>query len=241
MVRISSGISGLDEMLGGGFPKNRIVLVRGGPGSGKTTLCMQFVVDGAIKNERGIYVTLEEPVDLIRENMKLFGWNLEDYEEKGMLRLVDGSKLVSKDFSSEGHDHQSRLVMKGITDILKHSVAQFGAKRLAIDPITSAVIQQRYPTDKRFEILELIGTLRKLDCTSLISSELSSSAGDGDFYVEEYLADGVIVLTKDLHDFKLIRTTRIEKMRGVKHDDQPRKYAIEDNGIVIYHTEPVIT
>lgn len=239
MVRISTGVSGLDEMLGGGLPRNRIVLVRGGPGSGKTTLCMQFVVDGVRKNERGIYLTLEEPVDLVRENMKVFGWNLEDYEERGILRLVDGSSLVSKDFGSTGYDRRSKLVMTGITDILRRSVAQFGAKRLAVDPITSAVIQQRFPTDKRFEILELIGTLRKLDCTSIISSELSSSAGEGDFYVEEYLADGVIVLTKTLHDFRLIKTARIEKMRGIKHDDQPRKYEIKDNGLVIYNTESV--
>ena len=163
MVRGSSGVCGLDEMLDGSFPRNRIVLVRGGPGSGKTTLCMQFVVDGFRKNERGIYVTLEEPVNLVRENMNLFGWNLEDYEEKGMLRLIDGSKLVSKIFGSTGYNHQSKLVIAGITDILKRSVAQFGAKRLVIDPITSAVIQQRFPTDKRFEILELIATLRKLD------------------------------------------------------------------------------
>ena len=51
MVRISSGVSGLDMMLGGGFPSNRIVLVRGGPGSGKTTLCMQFILDGLMKKE----------------------------------------------------------------------------------------------------------------------------------------------------------------------------------------------
>jgi KaiC/GvpD/RAD55 family RecA-like ATPase len=239
LVRVSIGVSGLDEMLGGGFPRNRIVLVRGGPGSGKTTLCMQFVLDGVRKNEQGIYVTLEEPVDLVRENMRVFGWNLEDYEEKGLLRLVDGSKLVSKDFGSGGYNRESKLVMKGITDILRRSVDQFGAKRLAIDPITSAVIQQRFPTDKRFEIFELISTLRKLDCTSVISSEFSSSAGEGDFYVEEYLADGVIVLSKSLHDFKLIKTARIEKMRGTKHDDQPRKYEINDNGIVVYHTESV--
>jgi KaiC/GvpD/RAD55 family RecA-like ATPase len=239
VLRVSSGVSGLDMMLGGGFPCNRIVLVRGGPGSGKTTLCMQFILDGLMKNERGIYVTLEEPLDLVRENMNLFGWDLKSYEEKGLLKLVDGSNLVNKELDSGGYDRQSKLVMTGVSDILRRVVAQFGAKRLAIDPITSAVIQQRFPTDKRFEILELIRTLRKLGCTSLISSEFSSSEGEGDFYVEEYLADGVVVLTKSLCDFRLIRTARIEKMRGVKHDDQPRKYEIMDKGLMIYHTESV--
>jgi len=239
MVKISTGVSGLDEMLGGGFPRNRIVLVRGGPGSGKTTLCMQFVVDGVMKNEPGIYVSMEEPVDLLRENMKLFGWNLEDYEKRGVLHFIDASDLLSKGLSSTGRDSHSRLVMTGLTDILRRSVAHFGAKRLAVDPITSAVIQQRFPTDKRFEILELIRTLRTVDCTSLISSEVSSSGGS-DFYVEEYLADGVIVLTKTLSDFKLIKTARIEKMRGINHDDQPRKYEITKSGLKVFNTESVI-
>jgi KaiC/GvpD/RAD55 family RecA-like ATPase len=238
MIKISTGVPGLDEMLGGGFPENRIVLVRGGPGSGKTTFCMQFIVDGVMKNEPGIYVSMEEPVDLIRENMKLFGWNLEEYEEGGLFHLVDASDLLSKSLSSSGRDHNSRLVMTGLTDILRRSVAHFKAKRLVVDPITSAVIQQRFPTDKRFEILELIGALRKIDCTSLISSEVSSSEGS-DFYVEEYLADGVIVLAKTLNNFNLVRTVRIEKMRGINHDYQPRKYEIMDKGLMIYHTESV--
>jgi KaiC/GvpD/RAD55 family RecA-like ATPase len=87
----------------------------------------------------------------------------------------------------------------------------------------------------------LIKTLRGLDCTSLISSEFSSSDGENDFYIEEYLADGIIVLAKILYDFELIKTARIEKMRGIKHDDQPRKYEIKDNGLTIYNTEPVIS
>lgn len=238
-MRVSTGVSGLDMMLGGGFPKNRIVLVRGGPGSGKTTFCMQFVVDGVRKNERGVYVTLEEPAELVRENVASFGWDIKGYEERGLLQIVDASNLVSKDFGSGGYDNQSKLIMSGVADVVRRVVTNFGAKRLAIDPITSAVIQQRYPTDKRFEILKLIAALRQLDCSSLISSEFSSSAGEGDFYVEEYLADGVIVLTKSLHDFKLIKTGRIEKMRGIEHDDQPRRYEIAANGLVVYHTEPV--
>jgi len=238
-MSISTGISGLDAMLDGGFPLNRIVLVRGGPGSGKTTFCMQYIVEGARKNERGVYVTLEEPSELVKENMSHFSWDLKSLEKKEMLQIVDISGLVSKNFGSVQHGNQSRFVMEGIIEIIERVVPQFGASRLAIDPITSAIIQQRYPTDKRFEILELFRGLRKLNCTSLISSEFSSSSGEGDFYVEEYLADGVIVLTKSLRDFNLMKTARVEKMRGVNHDDQPRRYKITSDGLTIYHTEPV--
>ena len=73
MVKLTTGCSGLDYMLGGGFPSNRIFLVRGGPGAGKTTFCVQFIMEGLKKNEPGIFVTFEEPLDLIKKNMLLFG------------------------------------------------------------------------------------------------------------------------------------------------------------------------
>jgi len=63
MKRVSTGIVGLDEMLGGGFPQERVILVRGGPGSGKTIFSLQFIVEGVKRGERGIYVTLEEPLN----------------------------------------------------------------------------------------------------------------------------------------------------------------------------------
>jgi KaiC/GvpD/RAD55 family RecA-like ATPase len=242
MTRVSTGIVGLDEMLGGGFISNRIILVRGGPGSGKTIFSLQFIVDGVKKGERGIYVTLEEPLNLIKANMTSFGWDLEDFEKKGALKMIDGSQLAYKPSSNTGYSNSSpRLVMTYLANQIKHAVENFKAKRLAVDPITSAVIQQRFPTDKRLEILELVKTLRGMQCTSIITSEFSSPSAEGEFYVEEYLADGVIILSKTLHDFKVTKTVRIEKMRGIKHDDQPRRCEIGSNGLVVYHTEPVTT
>jgi len=81
--------------------------------------------------------------------------------------------------------------------------------------------------------------LRSMHCTSIITSEFSSPSAEGDFYVEEYLADGVIILSKTLRDFRVIKTVRVEKMRGARHDDQPRKYDIMDKGFVVYNTESI--
>lgn len=240
MTRVSTGIAGLDEMLGGGFPSNRIILVRGGPGSGKTIFSLQFIVDGIKKAERGIYVTLEEPLNLIKANMALFGWNLEGFEKKGVLKMIDGSQLAYKPSSSKEYGNsRSRLVITHMANQIKQVVKNFKAKRLAVDPITSAVIHQRFSTDKRLEILELVKALRNMRCTSIITSEFSSPSGEGEFYVEEYLADGVIILSKTLRDFKVIKTIRVEKMRGAKHDDQPRRCEIMDTGFLVYNTEPV--
>jgi KaiC/GvpD/RAD55 family RecA-like ATPase len=239
MERISTGIEGLDEMLGGGLLPNRVILVRGGPGSGKTIFSLQFVLDGVKKGDRGVYITLEEPLNFIKANMALFGWDLEDFEKEGTLKIIDGSQLVYKPSISTRYGDNSGLIITGVANQIKQAVESFKAKRLAVDPITSAVIHQRFPTDKRLEIMELVKTLRGLQCTSIITSEFSSPSAEGEFYVEEYLADGVIVLAKTQQDFKVVKTIRVDKMRGIKHDDQPRRYEIANDGFFVYNTEQV--
>jgi KaiC/GvpD/RAD55 family RecA-like ATPase len=241
MKMISSGILGLDEMVGGGFPENRIILVRGGPGAGKTVFSLQFLVEGAKKGEQGIYVTLEEPMTLIKSNMKPFGWDLEGFERRGLMKLIDESGQVYKPFTPNRYDRDSiKLLITPTLGRIKQEVEKFETKRLVIDPITSFVINRRFPTDKRLEIIELIKALRKLQCTVVITSEAVSHLPEKDFFVEEYLADGAVILSKRLRGFNVIKTVRIEKMRGVKHDDQPRRYKIGDNGIEVYNTEQVI-
>jgi KaiC/GvpD/RAD55 family RecA-like ATPase len=236
--RVSSGVSGIDEMLKGGFLSNKIILLRGGPGTGKTIFSLQYIAEGAKKGQKGIYVTLEEPLESIRKTASNLGFDLEDYEKKKIVKLIDGSELVYK-FSDESKRNESQKpVISQIVNQIKLEAESFGAERLVVDPITSAIIHQRFPTDKRLEILELMKGLRKMKCTSIITSESASSSED-DFFVEEYLSDGVIILAKTLHNFAIIKTAWIEKMRGINHDDQPRKYDITDKGIIVYATEQV--
>jgi KaiC/GvpD/RAD55 family RecA-like ATPase len=239
MTRISTGVTGLDGMLGGGFLENKIILVRGGPGTGKTIFSLHFIAEGARKGEKGIYLTLEEPLDSVRTTATSLGFDLEKLEKKNTLKLIDGSQLVYK-FSEEIKRNYSspKPVISQIVNQIIIEAESLGATRLAVDPITSAIIHQRFPTDKRLEILELIKSLRKLKCTSLITSE-SSSPSEDEFFVEEYLADGVIILAQTLRNFVVTKTIRVEKMRGTRHDDQPRKYEIGDKGLIVYNTEPV--
>jgi len=240
MTRIFTGITGLDEMLEGGFLANKIILVRGGPGAGKTIFSLQFIAEGAERGEKGIYVTLEEPLNSVRETAASLGFNLRNFEEKNTVKLVDGSQSVYR-FGEETRRNydSSKPVVSQIASQIVAEAESFGACRLVIDPITSAIIHQRFPTDKRLEILELMKSLRKIKCTSVITSE-SSSPSEDEFFVEEYLADGVIILAQTLRNFVVTKTIRVEKMRGTRHDDQPRKYEISDKGLVAFNTEPVI-
>ncbi|MCS7119781.1 MAG: ATPase domain-containing protein [Nitrososphaerota archaeon] len=107
---------------------------------------------------------------------------------------------------------------------------------MVIDPLNSITVREQRAGLKRYRIATIFEELRKIGVTSLLTSEIASHQ---DFYMEQFLADGVIWLEKTVHNFNLLRTLRIEKMRGIRHDEQPRRYIINGRGITVYHTEPV--
>lgn len=236
MLRTSTGVKGLDEMLGGGFPSGRVILISGGPGTGKTIFALQFLM-AAIRGEAGVYVTMEEPLELIVENVKALGWDIKKMEASNLLGLLDLHTASYDAESMERIDRKGGSAMNSISDEIGTKLDEMNAKNLVIDPITSVTIHERSAGMKRGRIAELFNKLRKIGCTAIITSEITSK---GDFYMEEFLADGVIRLDKCVQDFKLLKTITIDKMRGVKYDEQPRRYEINEHGFSVYNTEPVI-
>jgi KaiC/GvpD/RAD55 family RecA-like ATPase len=87
--KVKSGIPGLDELLFGGIPKRNVVLISGGPGTGKTILSQQFLYFGLTYGEPGVLVTLEEHPVQIRREMSEFGWDVKKYEDEGLFAIVD--------------------------------------------------------------------------------------------------------------------------------------------------------
>lgn len=235
MIKVSTGINGLDEMLEGGFPKGRIILLCGGPGTGKTVFSLQFLALAAEKGKPGIYATLEEPMNLIRENTEAFHWNLNEKEKNNRLKLMDFTAPY-KDSSDVKHKQDEEQALPIINEITK-TVETIKAENVAIDPITTIAIQEQRANLKRQRISELFNMLRSIGCTSIFTSEMTPSSGE--FYMEEFLADGVIRLEKTFQNYDLIKIIRIEKMRGVKYDEQPRRYIIDEKGFTVYNTEPV--
>jgi len=92
MDRVPTGIDGLDELIEGGIPRRRMILVSGSTGTGKTIFSSQFIYRGATDyNEPGIFVTLDERPETIREDMLQFGWDFRKLEQEGMIRIIDGT------------------------------------------------------------------------------------------------------------------------------------------------------
>jgi KaiC/GvpD/RAD55 family RecA-like ATPase len=238
MSLVSSGVSGLDKMLGGGFPKGKIIMVFGGPGTGKTILSVQYLMENMNKNEGAVYVSLEEPISNVKENVKAFGWDVQGREDEGLLKTLD-LYMVPRD-----NELLEPIKRKGLDEELAfeadiaEAIEEVDAKHLIIDPITSLLIHEPRAGQKRNLISHIFTHIRSMNVTALITSEGMPSPGD--FYMEQFLADGVILLEKNIKDFKLTKTIRIDKMRGMDFDDQPRRYTVTQRGFQVFHAEPVL-
>jgi len=241
--RVSTGIKGLDEMLGGGLPLGRCILVCGGPGSGKTTLGMQFLFSGATKyNEKGLYVSLDESPTRLKENMSGFGWDIQKLEKDKQLSIVDASpirtipaKVKIGDFNIAKRDFS----MLSMMDIIKRNAREVGAKRIVIDPITSLILQYPDVSERRNAIVDLFELLTNLGATSLLMTELRAIALQREVQAEEFLSQGVIIFHSFERDGKMVRAIQIEKMRGIPHDHELRPYKISGNGIEVFSKEKI--
>lgn len=249
MDRVSTGVAGLDELLEGGVPRGRCVLVVGSPGSGKTTLAMQFLRRGAEADERGLYVTMDESPDQIKENLSGFQWNLDELERDGRLFFVDASPM--RRFSRKTTEYVEpsalptvamafpELTLKDIVRTVSKVVDEEKIQRIVVDPVTSLMLRYEKPSTRRKAMLMLFDALEATECSSLVTTELRTSMLDRKFQIEEFLSQGVILLHTTYHEGNLVRAIQVEKMRGISHDMQLRPYQITSKGIEVFPRDRV--
>ena len=233
MERVKSGIPGLDEILYGGIPRRNIVLLSGGPGTGKTIFGQQYVYYGLTQGESGIIVALEEHPVQIRINMRQFGWDVRRYEDRGLFAIVDAFTGGIGEAAK-----RERYVVRAIDDIptfidvVRDAIKELNAKRVVVDSVTTLYITK--PAIARSIVMTLKKVLSGLGCTSILISQVSvTERGFGGPGVE-HAADGIIRLDLDEVEGELKRSMIIWKMRGTKHSMRRHPFDITDNGIVIY-------
>ncbi|MFH1180017.1 MAG: ATPase domain-containing protein [Candidatus Bathyarchaeota archaeon] len=236
--RVETGITGLDDMLGGGIPEKNIILLCGGPGVGKTIMTLQYMMMAVKRGEPVVYVSLEEPMEKKIKNAKAFGWDIAKAEADDMLQTLDIYMVPHSQGIVEPVERKKGKIQFSIENEIETAVKRIGAKHIIIDPVTSILIHESRSGKKRFLIGQLFDTIRALGCSAVITSEGLPS--ENDFYMELFLSDGVFLLSKDLLDYKMIKTIRIDKMRGIDFDDQPRRYLISTRGFQVLNSEPVL-
>ncbi len=233
-----TGVEGLDELIEGGIPKRRMVLVSGATGTGKTVLSTQFLYKGAVEyDEPGIFVTLDERPDILREDMLQFGWDLAEEEAKDMIRIIDAS-IAKIGFPSEEIYHMPESgfdLDKLLIEIVK-SAKEMGAKRIVVDSLPALGFRYTSEAEIRNAVLKVSYVLRKTGLTAIITSEIEEgSKRFSKFGVEEFVADGVIVLAFPGSMGPAPRTLHIRKMRGTDHS--PHIHPVEiirNRGMVVY-------
>jgi len=225
-------------MLGGGFPQGRVILLIGGPGTGKTVLCSQFLHFGAVeKNERAVYISLDETKLQYQKEMVAFGWDFLQLENDNKFAYVDGSGVIRTPTQAKvgripvgGRE----LGLVSLLEMIETSVEKIGAHRVVLDSIAGLIFRFPKTEDRRLAVLDVMEALNGTGATCLVTSETLSRGETRAVQPEEYLAHGVIDLQILPNG---IRQIQILKMRESKSDTTPRPYAINENGIEVSHEE----
>ncbi|MEY2443797.1 MAG: circadian clock protein KaiC [Ilumatobacteraceae bacterium] len=227
LQKTPTGISGLDEVTGGGLPKGRATLVCGPAGCGKTLLAMEFLVRGITEfDEPGVFVAFEETIEDLRSNVASLGFDLARLEREGNLRL-DHLTLVHGDMQETGEWDLEGLFLR-----LGAAIDAVGAKRVVVDTIETLFGAFSNIAILRSELARLFTFLKERGITAVITGE----RGDGSLTrhgIEEYVSDCVIVLDHRVTEQTSIRRLRILKYRGSFHGTNEYPFLIGESGISV--------
>ena len=202
--RVTSGIDGLDELLGGGLPRGGLIVLSGNPGTGKTIFSAQFLYRGAVdRGEKGVYVSFAEDKEAFYRNMRAFGFDFEKLEREGLFSFLDMLTVREAGIST-------------LLELVIGRVAELGAKRLVVDSFSAMAQAFREPHDARIVLHTILGKLvRSMGCTTLLIVEIPHGTSRIGLGVEEFVADGIIVLKRELLDGRPFRVLEVMKMRGL--------------------------
>jgi circadian clock protein KaiC len=223
MSRTKSGIDELDNMLGGGFLAGDAVMLAGSAGAGKTTLALQYIVNGVTKfGENGIYLTFEQLPDQIYRDAMSFGWDLRGLEQQNKLRVL----LTSPDVI---------LGENGLKELLTETLNEIHPKRIVIDSLSHLGL---YASDKeiRLEAYRLIMYLKAKGLSSMLLWETPEMLGQLSKITDvglSFLVDCIVFLRPVEINSSLRTALAVVKLRGAKHDKGLREFEITSEGIKI--------
>ncbi len=245
VATVPTGIQGLDELISGGFPRGRVILVLGGPGSGKTVLASQFLYKGLSEyGENGIIVSLDEGKEHYYAEMMKFGWDFKKAEDEHKFGFLDATKLSRVAMLKEKLLKEETSSLRGkqlpvdkLIEELQEKIKELDAKRVVLDTLAQLFYRFLDPIERRTASQELIEAFSDLGTTVLITTELSQlGLGERKINDEEFLVHGVIMMQTLYSGGTTTRGLQVEKMRGVSINNNLVPYTIDRTGIEIYPT-----
>ena len=226
-VRASTGVPGLDDILGGGLPAHHLYLVEGSPGSGKTTLGLQFLRRGVSGGERGLYITLSETATELRTVAASHGWDLEGVE---VFELVTEEGL-SPD-SEQSILHPSEVELGETTRGVMAAVERLKPRRVVFDSLSEMRLLAQNPLRYRRQVLALKSFFASHSCTVLLLDDRSSEQDDLQLHS---IAHGVISLDQVVDQYGPgRRRLRVVKMRGIRFRGGEHDFNLDTGGLSVF-------
>jgi len=227
LPKTPTGISGLDQITGGGIPKGRPTLVCGEAGSGKTLLSIEFIVRGATQfNEPGVFMAFEERADELQVNVASLGFDLKKLQDEKKIR-IDHVHIERSEIEETGE-----YDLEGLFIRLGHAIDSIGAKRVVLDTIENLFSGLNNQAILRAELRRLFHWLKEKGVTAIITGE----RGGGKLTrqgLEEYVSDCVILLDHRVINQISTRRLRIVKYRGSIHGTNEYPFLIDNDGIAV--------
>ncbi len=252
MVRTKTGIQGIDKALDGGFPEGNIVLISGGAGTGKSTLCTQFLINGAsLFGERGLYISTEQTREELHRAADKFGWKLKELEDKSLIKIIyfditGGDDFLNRVDTIVEEFKPKRIIIDSMTTLTDSLMISGIGEKEAFSMVQVAESVNPIPRTEQIMaksiLYRLIKELKKYKVTTLLTSELLEEykglSADG---ISEFICDGVIVLHHLTIGTKGFGNIQIRKMRYADHSHALFEVMIGERGITVGEETTVIT
>lgn len=226
--RLATGIAGLDDILGGGLARNHLYLVEGDPGTGKTTIAMQFLMEGIRCGQKGLYVTLSESKAELQEIADSHGWSL---DEIAIFELVPDEAQLKPEAQYTVFN-PSELEMTDTTNAVMAEVERLEPARVVFDSLSELRLLARDSLRYRRQILGLKQYFSGRRCTVLL---LDDRTGEGHDQQLQSIAHGVILMESAQREYGIKRRRlEVKKLRGSKFREGLHDYCIKHGGVEVY-------
>jgi circadian clock protein KaiC len=225
---LQTGIPGLDEVLSGGLARHRLYLLEGDPGSGKTTLSLQFLMEGVRRGEKSMFVTLSESKEELLATAKSHGWNLEGIE---FLEIIASEEALTPDARYTMY-HPSEVELGETTRQVLAEAERMKPSRLVVDSLSEIRMLAGNPLRYRRQILALKHHFTKKDCTVIFVDDRTNNSQDKHLHS---LAHGVICMDRQTGDYGTIRRRiEVSKLRGQSFREGFHDFQIRRGGIDVF-------
>ncbi len=225
--RCPSGVPGFDELCNGGFVRNSVNALLGGPGAGKTIFLLSFLYNGVAKyRENGLYVSFEPDILELFQDAMAFGWDFHKLDQQNKVKFMKVSPLTN---------------VQQLKEELTKAVTKYEIRRICIDPISLFAAKEDSESEIRMMIFDLASLLKRLNVTVVIANETAAgdteevgiAAADVKSQYVKFLVDGLVDLYSSGLGGVSDRAVRIAKMRRTAHARGPVPMEISDDGIKV--------